>query len=81
MQQVCFASTAPSIVAIGNGAYSVSENCVVIGKNAHDQGTGRDNGIAIGTDAEIYQANAISIGKNAAGVGDMQAACEHLAKS
>lgn len=64
------ASTAPSIVAIGNGAYSVSENCVVIGKNAHDQGTGRDNGIAIGTDAEIYQANAISIGKNAAGVGD-----------
>jgi len=64
------ASTAPSIVAIGNGAYSVSENCVVIGKNAHDQGTGRDDGIAIGTDAEIYQARAISIGKDAAGVTD-----------
>ena len=64
------ASTAPSIVAIGNGAYSVSENCVVIGKNAHDQGTGRDDGIAIGTDAEIYQARAISIGKNAAAVTD-----------
>jgi hypothetical protein len=64
------ASTAPSIVAIGNGAYAVSENCVVIGKNAHDQGTGRDDGIAIGTDAEIYQARAISIGKNAAGVTD-----------
>lgn len=64
------ATTAPSIVAIGNGAYSVSENCIVIGKNAHDQGTGRDDGIAIGTDAEIYQSRAISIGKNAAGVTD-----------
>jgi len=64
------ASTAPSIVAIGNGAYSVSENCIVIGKNAHDQGAGRDDGIAIGTDAEIYQPRAISIGKNAAGVTD-----------
>jgi len=64
------ASTAPSIVAIGNGAYSVSENCIVIGKNAHDQGAGRDDGIAIGTDAEIYQPRAISIGKNAGGVTD-----------
>lgn len=64
------ATTAPSIVAIGNGAYSVSENCVVIGKNAHDQGTGRDDGIAIGTDAEIYQPRAISIGKNSAAVTD-----------
>lgn len=64
------ATTAPSIIAIGNGAYSVSENCIVIGKNAHDQGIGRDNGIAIGTDAEIFQPRAISIGKNAGGVTD-----------
>jgi hypothetical protein len=63
-------TTAPSQVIIGNGAYSVSENSIVIGKNAHDQGTGRDDGIAIGTDAEIYQPRAISIGKNAAGVTD-----------
>jgi hypothetical protein len=63
-------TTAPSQVIIGNGAYSVSEGTVVIGKNAHDQGAGRDNGIAIGTDAEIYQPRAISIGKNAGAVTD-----------
>jgi hypothetical protein len=63
-------TTAPSQVVIGNGAYSVSEGTVVIGKNAHDQGTGRDHGIAIGTDAEIYQPRAISIGKNSGAVTD-----------
>jgi hypothetical protein len=64
------ANTAPSQVIIGNGAYGRSEGVVCIGKNAHDQGTGRDHGIAIGTDAEIYQPGAISIGYNAAGVQD-----------
>lgn len=64
------ATTAPSQVVIGTGAYGVSENLIVIGKNAHDQGTGRNDGIAIGTDAEVYQARAISIGKNAAAVTD-----------
>jgi hypothetical protein len=63
-------TTAPSQVVIGNGAYSVSEGTVVIGKNAHDQGIGRENGIAIGTDAEIFQARAISIGKNSGAVTD-----------
>lgn len=64
------ATTAPSQIIIGNGAYGQSENIICIGKNAHDQGTGRNDGIAIGTDAEVYQERAISIGKNAAGVSD-----------
>lgn len=64
------ATTGPSQVIIGNSAYGQSENVIAIGKNAHDQGTGRDDGIAIGTDAEIYQPRAIAIGKNAAAVTD-----------
>jgi hypothetical protein len=64
------ATTAPSQVIIGNGAYGRSENLIAIGTNAHDQGTGRDDGIAIGTNAEALQARSIAIGKDAAAVTD-----------
>ena len=62
------ATTADDQIIIGKGAYGQSIGVVAIGTNAHDQGTGRDYGIAIGYNAEIYQSGAIVIGKDAGAV-------------
>jgi hypothetical protein len=62
------ASTADNQIVIGNGAYGRSVGFIGIGYNAHDQGTGRDYGIAIGWNAEAYQSGAIVIGKDAGAV-------------
>jgi hypothetical protein len=62
------ASTADNQIVIGNGAYGRSVGFIGIGYGAHDQGTGRDYGIAIGWNAEAYQSGAIVIGKDAGAV-------------
>ena len=62
------ATTADEQIIIGKGAYGQSIGLIAIGTNAHDQGTGRDYGIAIGYNAEVFQSGAIVIGKDAGAV-------------
>lgn len=60
--------TGSNSVVIGKDAKTESNDMVIIGTGAKDQGSGRDKSVAIGLNAEAYQQESVSVGYDSASV-------------